>query len=302
MTKLPFRIAIMLLFVPLLSFSRGVALSNYERDAVINLVNNYYLTLNQMAQTNKDDVAMGVLTENLYRMFNDAAGARLYDDYNSSPVWVSTIDKFLPSIMGSRIISNIKSIRCDDSEGDEYVKLEKPRYFEGEPQEFQVTLLVEKEMHSKFGVTTRFQKIAVALPKLRVVGVLDDSPNPYQNALRYYSDKDYEKALSCFEQYIKTTNDVDSKFRAAIMYLKKQGCKKMKRSERDERAVQYLKDVYRDGLLEDPTKQPTSISVSTQQGQSFIQMSRETDDFGSFELGIGFRAYTILNKLGVVAN
>lgn len=91
------------------------------------------------------------------------------------------------------------------------------------------------------------------LPDYVITGVYGDVRNQDEEgldqALYLYSNKQYKEALESFEKCIESTNDLLAKYCAAIMYLKKQGCKDMKRSERDERAVRYLKDAKNAGIL-----------------------------------------------------
>lgn len=64
-------------------------------------------------------------------------------------------------------------------------------------------------------------------------------------ALHYYTNRQYKEALNTFEGCIKKYNNNAAKYYAAIMYLQNQGCKGMKRKERDEKAINYLLDLKR---------------------------------------------------------
>ena len=64
-------------------------------------------------------------------------------------------------------------------------------------------------------------------------------------ALHYYTNRQYKEALKTFEDCIKKHNNNAAKYYASVMYLKNQGCKGMKRKERDEKAINYLLDLKR---------------------------------------------------------
>lgn len=76
-------------------------------------------------------------------------------------------------------------------------------------------------------------------------GTAQTSGDMFALALQYYTNRQYKEALKTFEDCIKKHDNNAAKYYASIMYLQNQGCKGMKREDRDEKAVNYLIDLKR---------------------------------------------------------
>lgn len=107
-------------------------------------------------------------------------------------------------------------------------------------------------------------------------------------ALHYYTNRQYKEALNTFEVCIKKYNNNTAKYYAAIMYLQNQGCKGMKREERDEKAINYLLDLKRQW---DEAFQTSLNTGNIENG--YIEI--ETDE----ELLFPYKAVSLLGILGV---
>lgn len=79
-------------------------------------------------------------------------------------------------------------------------------------------------------------------------GTSQTSGDLFARALDYYDNKQYKEALDAFEDCVRIFGDIKAKYYASIMYLKRQGCKNLKRSECNEKAVRYLKDAKKGGI------------------------------------------------------
>ena len=79
-------------------------------------------------------------------------------------------------------------------------------------------------------------------------GTLQTSGDMFVRALEYYNNKQYNEALDAFEDCVRIFGDIKAKYYASIMYLKRQGCKDLRRSECNEKAVRYLKEAKKGGI------------------------------------------------------
>lgn len=119
-------------------------------------------------------------------------------------------------------------------------------------------------------------------------GTAQTSGDMFALALRYYTNKQYKEALKTFEDCVKKHNNNAAKYYAAIMYLQNQGCKGMKRKERDEKAINYLLDLKRQW---DEAFQTSLNTGNIENGAIEI----ETDE----ELLFPYKAVSLLGILGV---
>lgn len=222
-----------------------VPLTDKEQRDVLALINRYYSTLNEIAQERELDVNIS----NFYAMIGGGSGYRFFNDYEpTGPEWFPNRKVFIDAVRGSGIMMDILSIGIADFSGSTFYKTKLPNYG-NEPLVYEVVVTVEKKILLKDNEKKVFQNIAVKLPDLTIRGVLGNGLDKFARALQCYSNKQYKESLELFEGCIKEVGDNSAKYCAAIMYLKKQGCKDMKRSERDERAVRYLKDASNAGIL-----------------------------------------------------
>lgn len=76
-------------------------------------------------------------------------------------------------------------------------------------------------------------------------GTVQSSGDLFALALQHYTNRQYKEALKTFEECVKKHNNNAAKYYASIMYLQNQGCKGMKRKDRDEKAINYLLDLKR---------------------------------------------------------
>lgn len=79
-------------------------------------------------------------------------------------------------------------------------------------------------------------------------GTSQTSGDLFVRALEYYNNKQYNEALDAFEDCVRIFGDIKAKYYASIMYLKRQGCKDLRRSECNEKAVRYLKEAKKGGI------------------------------------------------------
>lgn len=71
-------------------------------------------------------------------------------------------------------------------------------------------------------------------------GSAQSSGDLFTQALEYYSKRQYNEALAMFEKQIELFRDPKAYYHAALMYLNKEGCRDMKRRDREDKAVEYL--------------------------------------------------------------
>ena len=119
-------------------------------------------------------------------------------------------------------------------------------------------------------------------------GTAQTSGDLFALALHYYTNKQYNEALKTFEDCVKKHDNNAAKYYASIMYLQNQGCKGMKRKERDEKAINYLLDLKRQW---DEAFQTSLNTGNIENGAIEI----ETDE----ELLFPYKAVSLLGILGV---
>jgi hypothetical protein len=122
-------------------------------------------------------------------------------------------------------------------------------------------------------------------------GTAQSSGDLLAQALEYYSEKQYKEALAMFEKQIELFGAPEAYWYAAIMYLKNQGCKGMKRKERDEKAINYLLYLKR--------QWDNKFKASIYTDGFYVHSTYLGDSFSDERLRFHHKAVSLLGILGI---
>ena len=243
---------------------KPIKLSSSEIEKITNMVNEFYDNSNCVAANLANS---GQCSENLRERFfggYDRMGCPIYNDFLTSSSLVSQYVtnghfrnsfSYIRALQNTHVQTTLESVK---PYGGEWTKiLKQPKNDASDPDVYMVSVNVKKQLHYQSGDKgkTVNQTISFSLPGYTISGIHNDSPssgsssnttnnassgNYMARAFEHYANKEYNEALSLFEKQIALCEDPEAYYYAAIMYLKNQGCKDMKRRQRDDKAVSYL--------------------------------------------------------------
>lgn len=240
-----------LLFIALFCFLNVEAedLTDEQRTKILNTINQYCNSLSEFAKDGNNIMAnqqvINSFTDKYNLVFND-----LNPSYNEL-----TVHRYLNKIAidyNNKLTINYQTPKTDDVWGlynaDDM----------SNPDKLSLARVDLTKQIKGQGINKSVKNIFIVdLQTFKIVNIVDDFSNltskfedltplqMWQKGLEHYNKKQYEQALTWFEKSAK--GYTRGQYNTGVMYLLKQGCKGMKRKERDKRGIMWLKKAAKSG-------------------------------------------------------